>query len=62
MKRAIELKSSVENGWDIVSNGEIIWNPCTKFANAESLIQSRSKGEKRNIETNLFEYSNVPLL
>ncbi|XP_055308221.1 uncharacterized protein LOC129572303 [Sitodiplosis mosellana] len=55
VKRAIELKSSVEDGrCDFERNREIVLSTSTKFTDTESLIRSRTKG----IQHTLIEVEN----
>lgn len=48
LKRALELKSLIEDGrCDIASNSDIVQNSFSKFTDSESLIRTRSKSKDK---------------
>lgn len=62
VKRAVELKLSIEGGLcDIERNREIVLRPSTKFTNSASLNQSRSRSKGENTTRICFNFHNTPL-
>lgn len=60
VKRAVELKLSIEGGLcDIERNREIVLRPSTKFTNSASLNRSRSKGENTTRICLNFHYTHL---